>query len=102
MKFVQWSELKAHVILRSIKDVFSSYHFCKRGGMDDMPYSIELTQPFTYSKTLEQKKVNLNIAANHIRKYVIRPNEIFSFWRCVGNPNTKFTSCTSKNTQSVS
>lgn len=89
MQLIRWSKLQAHVIQRYIKDAFSPYHFCRKRSVSNLPFSIELTQPFTHSATLEQKKKNLNLAACRISKYVIHPDEIFSFWRCVGNPNTK-------------
>ena len=89
MNFLRWSKLQVHVIGRKVKDIYSSDKFCKTSLMSDMPYSISVTQPFTASSTLSQKKHNLNLASKRIRSYLIRPGEIFSFWRCVGNPNHK-------------
>ena len=38
----------------------------------------------------QHKKVtNLKIAAKHLNKIVIKPNEIFSFWKIVGKPTYK-------------
>lgn len=89
MRFSQWSKLQVHVILRWLKDQFGHDKFCKRRTSIDTPYSIEVSQPFTASSTLEQKKHNLRVAGKRIRRYVVLPGEVFSFWRCVGNPNTR-------------
>lgn len=89
MQFVRWSKLKAHVFANYLQDAFGSYKFCKKRSCGVFVNKIEVTQPFTASATLEKKKHNLKLAADRIRKYVIRPGEVFSFWRAVGNPNTK-------------
>lgn len=46
-----------------------------------------ISQVFKPSETLENKKHNLREAASRINRTIIRPGEIFSFWRTVGNPN---------------
>ena len=89
MDFIRWSKLQVHVIERKVRDMFSSEKFCRKRHEIEMPYSISVTQPFTHSATLSQKKHNLNLASKRIRRYIVHPGEIFSFWRCVGNPNSK-------------
>ena len=89
MKFTRWSKLQIHVLSNRWHDLFSSDRFCKKRSITRMDYSIEVTQPFTHSTTLEQKKHNLRLAADRIRNYIVMPGEVFSFWRCVGNTNTK-------------
>lgn len=54
-----------------------------------LPYSVEISQPFKPSPTLESKKHNLREAAKCINTLLIHPNEVFSFWHVVGNPNNK-------------
>lgn len=54
-----------------------------------LPYSFCISQPFKPSATLESKKHNLRAAAERINPLLIRPGEVFSFWRAVGNPNNR-------------
>ncbi len=89
MDFIRWSKLHAHVLFRRMKDSLSNVKFCKSNRNVELPYFLEITQPFTHSSTLEQKKINLTISGERIRNYIIHPGETFSFWRCVGNPNKK-------------
>ncbi len=73
-----------------IADMLSRNRFAgMTSGSDNLPYSIELVQPFKPSETLECKKHNLREAADKINRIVIRPGEMFSFWRAVGNPNNR-------------
>ena len=78
-----------HVVARSLRDALSRQQFCKKRPAYFMPYNIQVKQPFTASATLEQKKQNLRLAAERIYRFVVMPGEVFSFWRTVGNPNTK-------------
>lgn len=59
----------------------------KRDTGTAMPHSLVLTQPFMPSPTLEAKKHNLREAARLINRVTVMPDETFSFWRIVGNPN---------------
>lgn len=78
-----------HVALRSLRDAVSGERFSRRRTHPErLPYAISLSQPFTASATLEQKKQNLGVAAERIACHVVMPGEVFSFWRAVGNPNT--------------
>lgn len=72
-----------------IKDFLQRTPFAKeaKGGGVSFPYSIEISQPFKPSETLESKKHNLREAAKRINKLVVKPGEVFSFWHAVGNPN---------------
>lgn len=88
MPFIRWAKTSAHVVNRYLKDFFSNEKFCRRRTVGPFPHHIQITQPFTASATLEQKKQNLRLAADRIRRYTVMPGEVFSFWRTVGNPNT--------------
>lgn len=80
---------RIHVWLRALRDAMGHDTFSlPRSEAFDLPYSLSLTQPFTASATLEQKKHNLRIAGERIVRHTIMPGEVFSFWRAVGNPNT--------------
>ena len=78
-----------HVLWRRVKDALSQDMYCHKRQAAVLSYTIQLSQPFTASATLAEKKHNLQLAADHIRQYVVMPGEVFSFWRTVGNPNTK-------------
>lgn len=82
-----------HVVWRMLKDALSHESFCSKRSAAEFPNTICLEQPFTASATLAEKKHNLQLAADHIRKYVVMPGEVFSFWRTVGNPNTREFAC---------
>lgn len=84
-----------HVMGRKLQDALSHHKFCRDSPAlsSQYKYSIGLEQPFTASATLAEKKHNLRLAADHIRRYVVMPGEVFSFWRTVGNPNTSEFAC---------
>ena len=87
MTFLRWAKLSLKVISRYIFDALSTDSFSKIREPQDFSNKIEIKQPFKPSSTLMQKKQNLKIAADRIRRHLIMPGEIFSFWRTVGNPN---------------
>ncbi len=87
MKFLRWAKLTLKVIGRRFSDLFSKEHFAKVRENQPFAFKIQIKQPFKPSATLLQKKHNLKIAAERIRRYIILPGEVFSFWRCLGNPN---------------
>ena len=89
MKYITILKRQAHVWLRAIRDGFSGQKFCRQRTAGQMLFHIEVEQPFTASATLEQKKQNLRLSAERIRRFVVMPGEVFSFWRTVGNPNTR-------------
>lgn len=73
-----------------IRDILRRTSFASGVLSDsDYIYAIDLVQPFMPSPTLESKKHNLREAASCINKIVVYPNEIFSFWHIVGNPNNR-------------
>lgn len=74
--------------LIAARDAFGPWRFARRGNSVLAP-QFSVTQPFTPSETLEKKKFNLRQAARHIGGYRVAPGEVFSFWRIVGNPNTR-------------
>lgn len=87
MEFQRWLKLETHVCIRMLKDLFGNLKFSKKRMNISFDYKIDVQQPFKPSSTLQQKKKNLQIAAERIRKHVIMPGEVFSFWKAVGNPN---------------
>jgi len=93
MKFSRWVKLQLQLFKRNLSDTLSKTKFCKKRHISTYQFSITLSQPFTHSSTLEEKKHNLRLASSRIRQYIIYPGEVFSFWRCVGNPNHKSFAC---------
>lgn len=51
---------------------------------------ISISQEIKPSETYENKIFNLSLASKKISEYCIMPNEIFSFWKIIGNPNYEF------------
>lgn len=52
--------------------------------------TISISQEIKPSETFENKIFNLSLASKKISEYYIMPNEIFSFWRIIGNPKYEF------------
>ncbi len=52
-------------------------------------FCLSQTQVIRYSSTLENKLHNLHLGAARIHLVTLHPNEIFSFWKLVGNPSLK-------------
>ena len=69
-----------HVLWRRVKDALSNDIYCHKRQAAELSYMIELKQPFTASATLAEKKHNLQLAADHIRQYVVMPGEVFSLY----------------------
>lgn len=84
-------KLWVHIVARCAGDALSGRRFCRRASCAEPRVAVDeisVTQPFTASATLENKKHNLRLAASRIEPFLIRPGETFSFWRAVGSPNT--------------
>lgn len=87
MKLLRWTKRCLKLMNRSFHDMISSDSFSKPQKHISFSCYLELRQPFKPSSTLQEKKNNLRIAAERIRRHLVMPGEIFSFWRAVGNPN---------------
>jgi len=57
-----------------------------------LPYSTQQKQEIKASTHFENKLFNLQLAAERINGVVLLPNQIFSFWKMVGPPNSDFKS----------
>ncbi len=81
--------VRIKLILRLIKDIKNGHFFSFAGtkiDSEDAPYHIEVIQEL---KPNPAKLKNLKIAIEKIEAITIYPNQIFSFWKIVGNPNMK-------------
>ncbi|QGK72929.1 hypothetical protein GIY83_02250 [Flavobacterium sp. SLB02] len=81
------------LLFRFKKDLLSKdlFRFSKKCQNDfDFRYAITLTQEIKPSKTFDNKLHNILLASKRINRYVLEPNQIFSFFKVVGNPNQDF------------
>ena len=70
-------------------DIFNGYYFNfskRKNSSDDFSSTLKIKQEL---KPNEAKIKNLLNAIKSIESVQINPNEIFSFWRIVGNPSKK-------------
>jgi vancomycin resistance protein VanW len=86
-------KLLIKLTIRFNKDLIttSSFKFAKK-RKSEISYNsvISISQEIKPSETFQNKVFNLSLASKKISEYEIMPNEIFSFWKIVGNPNNEF------------
>jgi vancomycin resistance protein VanW len=81
---------QTNLIKNKIIDFFSNIKYAtKRNTEIDYIGNIEITQEIKQSKTVNAKIENFKIAISKIEQIQINPNEVFSFWKIVGNPSKK-------------
>lgn len=81
------------LIIRFYKDLITRNLFrfaAKRKNEICYNSVISISQEIKPSETFENKIFNLSLASKKINEYCIMPNEIFSFWKIIGNPNSEF------------
>ena len=49
-----------------------------------------MSQEVKKNETYESKIFNFSLASKKVNGVIIYPNEIFSFWKVIGNPNSQF------------
>lgn len=82
-------KVRLHLVKRVVMDVAKGYYFNyaeRKNFRDEFSNSLELKQKL---KPNEAKNKNLLRAIKIIEQVQINANEIFSFWRIVGNPSKK-------------
>ena len=82
-------KVRLHLIKRVVMDIVKGYYFNyaeRKNLRDKFSNSLELKQKL---KPNEAKNKNLLRAIKSIEQVQINANEIFSFWRIVGNPSKK-------------
>lgn len=88
MSFIAALKRTIKLSLRWIKDRTSRIQFAnKKKNALEFPYSFQISQEIKPSETFENKVFNLSLAAKAINQIIIQPNEVFSFWKIVGNPS---------------
>ena len=88
----KWIKLYLKLTLRYFIDVKKGYlfKFSKKGKHStNYTYQISQTQDLKKSSSLEAKIFNLNKGALIVKQHQIQSNEIFSFWKVIGNPSEK-------------
>ena len=87
MSFKKQIKVFVKLTFRKVEDFFNRIPFAIKKSEEELPYKITIQQPFISQEFLENKKHNLKVASEKINQIIIYPNEIFSFWKIVKNPN---------------
>jgi vancomycin resistance protein VanW len=93
MKYWKQLKLLRKIILRSLNDFRTGDHsrFArKRSEKLSFDYSLSMKQEVKKNETYDSKIFNFSLASKKVNEVIIYPNEIFSFWKVIGNPNSQF------------
>jgi vancomycin resistance protein VanW len=90
-----WKKIKLlrKIVLRFSNDIISGQFLKfakKRNEILRFSHNISINQEIKKNETYESKMYNFSLAADKVNEVIIYPNEIFSFWRVIGNPNYQF------------
>ncbi|MFH6994475.1 VanW family protein [Flavobacterium sp. FlaQc-48] len=90
-----WKQLRITVklLIRFKNDFFSKdlFRFSKESHNDSVfDHAIRIAQEIKPGETFENKLHNIQLASKRINSHVLEPNQIFSFFKIVGNPNRDF------------
>lgn len=90
-----WKKIKLlrKIVLRFSNDIISGQFlkFAKKRNENlRFDHNISMNQEIKKNETYESKMYNFSLAADKVNEVVIYPNEIFSFWKVIGNPNYQF------------
>ena len=84
------------IVIRKIKDFFSKEKFSKTKQSHKLANLVYEYNTILIKKgdgidprTQENKAINIKLASNKITGIIIKPGEIFSFWRTVGTVNRR-------------
>ncbi len=88
--------LEKEIIKRKISDLFGGEKFAERKSTDKLPAvlashsSVLIRHLEGVDMRLQENKVtNIRLACEKINGIVVRPGEVFSFWRLLGKPTEK-------------
>ncbi|MBR6632936.1 MAG: VanW family protein [Clostridia bacterium] len=89
------SVLKCRIV-RTLRNIFGAQRFAKAKQQEPLPVVIYKHNSLIRRKLgntdlelQENKAVNLALSTPKVNGIIIRPGEVFSFWKLVGNPTTK-------------
>jgi len=80
-------KVKIKLFIRFLTDLFSGDHFKFAHTFypqHNFNYSISLIQPIKRNTTYENKMENIRVTSSKIQNIIINPNQVFSFWKTVG------------------
>lgn len=86
-------KIKVKLLIRFYKDFVSGVFFkfvTKQKTNLSFNHLISISQEIKPSETFDNKIFNLTLASKKINPYCLMPNEVFSFWKIIGNPNKNF------------
>ncbi|MBR9922575.1 MAG: VanW family protein [Bacteroidetes bacterium] len=81
--------LRYQLLKRKRADLQAGIPFAEKRQKTEYPFRIELQQAVKRSYLYENKLHNIRLASESIRQTLIRPGELFSFWRSVGKPGAR-------------
>lgn len=84
--------LLVRILLRNTSDFFTGTRFAfstTQASQTTLRPSFTIQQEITPAGNFEAKINNLQLAIEKINGRVIMPNQVFSFWRLVGNPTKR-------------
>ena len=82
------TKIKLHLLRRRVRDFYKGYSFPQTEHSDvKFPFYLEITQEIKTTYSTLAKLKNISIAVEPIQSITINPNEVFSFWRAVGEPS---------------
>lgn len=93
MSILKPIKISIKLLIRFKNDLLSKdlFRFSKKCQNDFVfNHAITLSQEIKPSQTFENKLHNILLASKRINKYILEPNQIFSFFKVVGNPNQDF------------
>lgn len=83
-------KLQVKLVIRSFKGLKYNFAHTKK-NVNDFECTISTLQEIKKGKFFENKTHNIFTASQKIENIIIYPNQVFSFWRIIGNPNSKDT-----------
>lgn len=83
-------KMQLKLLQRYFDERKTQYCYSKNYSPDKIgKYEIELHQTIKKSEFHENKIHNLKIVEEKINNLIIKPNEVFSFWKLIGKPSKK-------------
>jgi len=86
------AKIKFRLLRRALRDLTTgaAFSFAQNAtSTESFPHAIELSQAIKRTASTQAKINNLAIAIQSIEPILVQPNEIFSFWKAVGDPSLK-------------
>lgn len=81
-------KMQLKLLQRYFDEQKAQYSYSKNYSLEDIgEYKIELSQIIRKGEFHENKVHNLWIVGNKINHLIIKPNEVFSFWKLIGKPS---------------